>query len=45
MWARRTMDAFFDQRLIGTMRNFGYLIGDPVKKVAAVVLNWPSIRL
>ena len=31
------MDAFFDQRLIGQMRNFGYLIGDPAKKVAAVI--------
>lgn len=28
---------FFDQRLIGAMANFGYLIGDPQSKVAAVV--------
>ena len=30
-------DLFFDQRLIGQLRNFGYLIGDPSRKVAAVV--------
>jgi len=28
---------FFDQRLIGAMANFGYLIGDPEAKVAAVI--------
>src|SRR3972149_5428751 len=28
---------FFEQRLIGMMANFGYLIGDPEAKVAAVV--------
>src|SRR3990172_869873 len=28
---------FLEQRLIGTMANFGYLIGDPEKKVAAVI--------
>lgn len=28
---------FLEQRLIGTMANFGYLIGDPVRKVAAVI--------
>lgn len=28
---------FFEQRLIGAMQNFGYLIGDPVAKVAAVI--------
>ena len=28
---------FFQQRLIGSMANFGYLIGDPGSKVAAVV--------
>lgn len=28
---------YFEQHLIGQMRNFGYLIGDPVQKVAAVV--------
>lgn len=28
---------FLDQRLIGSMRNFGYLIGDPESKRAAVV--------
>jgi len=28
---------FFEQRLIGSMANFGYLIGDPGSKVAAVV--------
>lgn len=28
---------FFEQRLIGTMRNFGYVIGDPNAKRAAVV--------
>ncbi len=27
---------FFDQRLIGSMANFGYVIGDPSTKVAAV---------
>jgi hydroxyacylglutathione hydrolase len=31
------MDAFIDQRMIGQMRNFGYLLGDPMKKVAAVI--------
>src|SRR6266581_5542388 len=28
---------FFEQRLIGAMRNFGYVIGDPATKVAAVI--------
>jgi hydroxyacylglutathione hydrolase len=28
---------FFEQHLIGTMANFGYLIGDPDSKVAAVI--------
>ncbi len=28
---------FFEQRLIGQMANFGYLIGDPEAKVAAVI--------
>ena len=28
---------FFEQHLIGAMQNFGYVIGDPAKKVAAVV--------
>src|SRR3990170_498558 len=28
---------FYEQRLIGMMANFGYLIGDPEAKVAAVV--------
>jgi len=28
---------FFEQRLIGTMANFGYVIGDPTTQVAAVV--------
>lgn len=28
---------FLEQRLIGQMANFGYLIGDPVRKVAAVI--------
>ncbi len=28
---------FFDQRLIGTMRNLGYVIGDPESKRAAVI--------
>jgi hydroxyacylglutathione hydrolase len=28
---------FFEQHLIGTMANFGYLIGDPDSKIAAVI--------
>ncbi|HLB67761.1 MAG TPA: MBL fold metallo-hydrolase [Thermoplasmata archaeon] len=28
---------FFEQRLIGQMANFGYVIGDPARKVAAVI--------
>jgi len=28
---------FLEQRLIGTMANFGYVIGDPVRRVAAVI--------
>src|SRR5437879_10127403 len=28
---------FFEQHLIGAMQNFGYVIGDPASKVAAVV--------
>ena len=28
---------FFEQALIGQMANFGYLIGDPEAKVAAVI--------
>lgn len=28
---------FFEQQLIGAMRNFGYVIGDPHTKVAAVI--------
>ena len=28
---------FFEQRLIGTMANFGYVIGDPTTHIAAVV--------
>jgi hydroxyacylglutathione hydrolase len=28
---------FFEQQLIGTMANFGYLIGDPDSKIAAVI--------
>ena len=28
---------FFEQRIIGAMQNFGYLIGDPKTKLAAVV--------
>ena len=28
---------FFEQRIIGAMQNFGYVIGDPKTKVAAVV--------
>ncbi len=28
---------FFEQRLIGSMANFGYLIGDPAAKAAAVI--------
>lgn len=28
---------FLEQRLIGTMRNFGYLIADPIKKVGGVI--------
>jgi hydroxyacylglutathione hydrolase len=28
---------FFDQRLIGALANFGYVIGDPASKVGAVI--------
>src|SRR2546426_6337906 len=28
---------FFEQRLIGSMANFGYVFGDPAAKVAAVM--------
>lgn len=28
---------FFEQRLIGALANFGYVIGDPTSKVAAVI--------
>ena len=28
---------FFEQHVIGAMQNFGYVIGDPATKVAAVV--------
>src|SRR3989449_3484681 len=28
---------FFEQRLIGSMANFGYVFGDPATKVAAVI--------
>src|SRR3989454_11209894 len=28
---------FFEQRLIGSMANFGYVFGDPATKVAAVM--------
>ncbi len=28
---------FFEQRLIGSMANFGYVIGDPASKAAAVI--------
>ena len=31
------VDAYFEQRLIGQMRNFGYVIGDPTTKQAAVI--------
>ncbi|MFA5896062.1 MAG: MBL fold metallo-hydrolase [Thermoplasmata archaeon] len=31
------MDLYFEQHLIGQMRNFGYVIGDPKTKKAAVV--------
>ncbi len=31
------MDLYFEQHLIGQMRNFGYVIGDPRTKKAAVV--------
>lgn len=28
---------YFEQHLIGQMRNFGYLVGDPARKIAAVI--------
>src|SRR5437879_12500573 len=28
---------FFEQHVIGAMQNFGYVIGDPATKVAAVI--------
>ncbi len=31
------MDPYFEQHLIGQLRNFGYLIGDPATKTAAVI--------
>ena len=31
------MDPYFEQQLIGQMRNFGYVIGDPKTKKAAVI--------
>lgn len=31
------VDAFLEQRLIGTMQNFGYVLGDPAMKTSAVI--------